>query len=453
MALWPVIAGILKPTFGPFGLDVYLEKNEKEAMLTSHAVEIIKRLAVEDRRFNYVLKVIKGSCLNLTSAVLLISVLTQHPAAKLREFYSTQWPNMKAQLIDSAEVRTGRETAEELARTELVGKIAEESADKIIAACFEVAVFDNLKSVKDFIASPLIYILHTADFKCARGLGVRARLELNYPKDLTALLISYKKSHKYGTQPIDPSLLSSFNRAQQARLTSIIEEHAVTVALWYDPVEHWEYDVLSKLRVTLLIHPYRTHFKQLVEYVLHSCTLIDNYYLVVPLASAELVQSNIDTFLFAEVQGSHKASVVIPESPIADVFERIILKVLRVWEAWISCGHRVVSSGGLFELELAMQCREICPELSRSLTELVRALFENAASYMKPKVRWVTFLHGWLQGNKQCIETSFSGDPRSILVFRSRRIESLGQKFQLMEAAITASLFEYSTESLRTEMP
>mmetsp|Transcript_18137 Transcript_18137/g.32477 ORF Transcript_18137/g.32477 Transcript_18137/m.32477 type:complete len:101 (-) Transcript_18137:132-434(-) len=100
-----------------------------------------------------------------------------------------------------------------------------------------------------------------------------------------------------------------------------------------------------------------------------------------------------------------------------------------------------------------MQCREICPELSRSLTELVRALFENAASYMKPKVRWVTFLHGWLQGNKQCIETSFSGDPRSILVFRSRRIESLGQKFQLMEAAITASLFEYSTESLRTEMP
>lgn len=101
--LWSAIATLLRPTFGPFGLDLYLEKNEKEALLTSHAEVILARLAVDNIQFNYILKVIKRSCLNLTSAVLLITALAKTPQSKLREFYSGSWDYVKAQVANSVD--------------------------------------------------------------------------------------------------------------------------------------------------------------------------------------------------------------------------------------------------------------------------------------------------------------------------------------------------------------
>lgn len=301
-------------------------------------------------------------------------------------------------------------------------------ADMLIAACFEIVRYDELHSIRGFLDKPRMYILQTPDFKVVQGMGVRARLELSYPRLPGALLISYKTSHEYGEQPLEPCLVESFISVRKARLRSILAEQSISLALWYDPCEYWEYDVLNKAQVTLLTNPYRPDFKRLIRYLLESSSVIDGFYVVVPLEHAELVHSNIYTYLFANLAIRPFASVIIPESPVADVYERTILRVLQVWEAWAVCGHRVVQAGGWFEMEVARLCAESCPELSLSLSEVARVMFENASPYMTPRTRWVKFLHGWHQGERLVIDASTRDEPTCRLQAACQHLESLGQK-------------------------
>jgi hypothetical protein len=102
---WLAIARLLTPTFGPFGLDLYWEKNETEAVLTSHAEVILEGLAVEDLGFKYVIKIIKRSCLNLTTVILLVTALLSRPRDRLRDFYFKEWKEVQAQLTHEVACR------------------------------------------------------------------------------------------------------------------------------------------------------------------------------------------------------------------------------------------------------------------------------------------------------------------------------------------------------------
>jgi hypothetical protein len=295
--------------------------------------------------------------------------------------------------------------------TELSGKLSGEVAKLLIKTCFEIVQFDDLRSIREFLDRPRVYILQVPAFKVVQGVGVRARLEFSSPKVHNTLLISYKNPRDYGQQLLDPILIDSFRATQEARLTSLIKAHSISLGLWYDPVELWEYDILSKLGVTLLTHPNKLQFKALLSYVLKVCTVIDNFWLVVTADHVEFAQANIDTYLFISLQASPCASVIIPESPVADLYERTIRRVLKVWEAWASCDFKVVHGGGWFELEVARLCAESCPELSSSLVEVVKTLFDNSAPYLPTRTRWLSFLQDWLQGKPKALHATFQSGP------------------------------------------